>query len=86
MKTARTINIHNLIWAMFFVIVFYNALDVYQSYLLFSLGSSLGLKEWNPIFLFLEKYFGLMKSIIAFKCFFLVLLAIAIIKIKQQSN
>ncbi len=64
-----------IIWLVYFALVIYNILDVYQSLLLFDCGYT----EWNPIILYLINAMGPIYGILFLKLFFLSSLGLLII-------
>lgn len=67
-----------ILWALYLVIVVYNALDVWQTHLLLSVGAV----ELNPIYNFLADYVGMISGIILVKVFFLTILGILLTNFK----
>jgi hypothetical protein len=67
-------------WGLYIVIVIYNLLDAWHTWLLLQVGAV----ELNPIFNYMAKYFGLMQSIIGTKIFMLGSLGILLYNYKKE--
>lgn len=67
-------------WGLYIVIVIYNFLDAWQTWLLLQLGAV----ELNPIFNYMAQCFGLMPSIIGTKFFMLSSLGILLYNYKKE--
>ena len=66
---------HNqMIWVLFSVVVIFNGLDVYQTWLLLEAG----LSEANPILCFLINKFGFFMGAVPIKILFIGLLGVGI--------
>lgn len=63
-----------MLWVLFCVIVIFNALDVYQTWLLLEAG----LSEQNPILCCLINQFGFFMGTIPIKVFFIILLGVGV--------
>jgi len=71
-----------LICALFGVICVYQALDIWQTYLLFQFETF----EWNPFMNYLMNRFGFFPALIGFKGFCVVLLGTLIMIYKRKVN
>lgn len=64
-----------VIWSLFAALAVYQAVDVWQTYLLVELGAS----ETNPLILWLSAYFGFVPAMILIKCFWLSIIGVLLI-------
>jgi hypothetical protein len=63
-----------MLWILFSIIVIFNALDVYQTWLLLETG----LSEANPLLCYFINRYGFFMGVIPVKAVFLSLLAVGI--------
>jgi hypothetical protein len=63
-------------WLMYFTIIVYNVVDIYQTY---HLIDKLGAEELNPYVNFCIQHFGIIKGLIISKIYFIIVLGVGLI-------